>query len=110
MTYAPWDGGCVPPIDEAEAGGKGWGYFLERILPTAEEAGVGLALHPDDPPMPRLRQTARLVYRPELYQRLIDMEKSSANKLELCLRAACRKCSQISRYMTIWNNISGRIG
>lgn len=84
MTYAPWDGGCVPPIDEAELWER-LGYFLERILPTAEEAGVELALHPDDPPMPRLRQTARLVYRPELYQRLIDMEKSSANKLELCL-------------------------
>ena len=27
-------------------------YFLERALPVAEEAGVIMALHPDDPPIP----------------------------------------------------------
>ncbi len=32
-------------------------WFLERILPVAEEAGVVMALHPDDPPMPFLRGT-----------------------------------------------------
>ena len=35
--------------------------------------------------MPELRRTARLVYKPELYQKLIDWNKSSSNKLELCL-------------------------
>ena len=45
-------------------------YFLMALVPVAEEAGVRLAAHPDDPPLPTLRQTARLVYKPELYQRL----------------------------------------
>jgi mannonate dehydratase len=51
-------------------------YFLERVVPVAEEAGVRLAIHPDDPPwsvfgLPRivtsgaaLERVARLVDRP----------------------------------------------
>lgn len=59
--------------------------FLDEILPIAEEAGVELALHPDDPPMPMLRQTPRLVYRQELYQKLIDLNPNKCNKLEFCM-------------------------
>lgn len=59
--------------------------FLAAVLPVAEEAGVQLALHPDDPPMPTLRGTARLVYQPSLYQKLLDMRPSPSNKLEFCI-------------------------
>jgi mannonate dehydratase len=58
--------------------------FLREVLPVAEEAGVRLALHPDDPPMPTLRGTPRLVYRPELYQQVIDLHPSPNNCLEFC--------------------------
>ena len=27
-------------------------YFLDAVVPEAEEAGVRLAMHPDDPPQP----------------------------------------------------------
>lgn len=60
-------------------------YFLEEIIPVAEEAGVILAAHPDDPPLPYVRQTPRLVYQSHLYQKLIDMVPSESNKLEFCL-------------------------
>jgi mannonate dehydratase len=60
-------------------------YFLNEMLPVAEEAGVRLAAHPDDPPMPAIRQTARLVYQPHLYQKLIDLNPSPANALEFCV-------------------------
>lgn len=84
MTYAPTDGGFMAPVSQKELWDR-LKYFLDYMLPIAEENGVELALHPDDPPMPELRQTARLVYRPELYQKLIDMNTNKANKLELCL-------------------------
>jgi mannonate dehydratase len=59
--------------------------FLGEVLPAAEEAGVTLAAHPDDPPMPTMRGQPRLVYQPQMYQRLIDLYPSSANALEFCL-------------------------
>lgn len=61
------------------------GDFLDALLPVAEEAGVKLALHPDDPPMPTLRGTSRLVYQPRYYQQLLDMKPSPANALEFCI-------------------------
>lgn len=59
--------------------------FLDEVIPVAEEAGVKLALHPDDPPLPFMRGQPRLVYQPQLYQRVIDLKPSRANALEFCL-------------------------
>jgi mannonate dehydratase len=59
--------------------------FLDALIPVAEEAGVTLAAHPDDPPMPALRGQPRLVYQPRLYQKLIDLRPSPRNALEFCL-------------------------
>ena len=62
-----------------------FGEFLREIIPVAEEAGVRLAAHPDDPPMPTMRGQPRLVYQPRLYQRLLDMAPRPVNALEFCL-------------------------
>ena len=50
------------------------GAFLDEVIPVAEEAGVKLALHPDDPPLPTMRGQPRLVYQPHLYQRVIALK------------------------------------
>lgn len=60
-------------------------WFLDEVLPVAEEAGVVLAAHPDDPPLPEVRGTPRLVYRPELYNLLWEKHESPSNQVELCL-------------------------
>ncbi|MFN8377456.1 MAG: mannonate dehydratase [Anaerolineae bacterium] len=59
--------------------------FLDEILPVAEDAGVRLAAHPDDPPLPVMRGTARLITQHADYQRLIDANPSPANALEFCV-------------------------
>ena len=59
--------------------------FLEEVIPVAEEAGVTLAAHPDDPPLPTVRGQPRLVYQPRLYQKLIDLNPSPRNALEFCI-------------------------
>ena len=58
---------------------------MTELLPVAEQAGVKLAAHPDDPPVPELRQTPRLVYQPDMYQRLLEVADSPSNMLEFCL-------------------------
>ena len=60
-------------------------YFLDNILPVAEEAGVRLVAHPDDPPLATMRGTARLFYTPEEYEQLLTIHSSPANGFEFCL-------------------------
>lgn len=76
--------GTLPKIDHEELWSR-LQYFLDALVPIAEEAGVKLAAHPDDPPMPYIRNTPRLVYQPDMYQRLIDLKPSPSNALEFCL-------------------------
>ncbi len=76
--------GTIPKIDHDELWSR-LQFFLDELLPVAEEAGVKLAAHPDDPPMPYVRETPRLVYQPDMYQKLIDMHPSPSNNLEFCL-------------------------
>jgi mannonate dehydratase len=59
--------------------------MLTELVPVAEEAGVRLAAHPDDPPVDVLRGAARLVNRPEKYDTLLDIIDSPSNATELCL-------------------------
>jgi mannonate dehydratase len=60
------------------------GWFLERVVPVAEEAGVRLALHPDDPPLSPLRGIARIVRTLEAYDRVFELQPSPANGMTLC--------------------------
>jgi mannonate dehydratase len=76
--------GTLPAISHDEL----WlrlGDFLHELVPVAEQSGVRLAAHPDDPPMPSMRGQPRLVYQPALYQRLLDIVPSPSNALEFCL-------------------------
>jgi mannonate dehydratase len=85
MIYDPdAPAGTIPSVTREEV----WRRlkdFLDAILPVAEEAGVTLAAHPDDPPTAFMRGQPRLVYQPSLYQQLIDLHPSPRNALEFCV-------------------------
>jgi mannonate dehydratase len=85
MIYDPEaPAGTLPSITHEELWRR-LTRFLEDVLPVAEQSGVRLAAHPDDPPLPTVRQQPRLVYQPYMYQRLIDLAPSANNALELCV-------------------------
>ena len=85
MIYDPdAPAGTVGPVSPEELWQR-YEWFLSEILPVAEEAGVRMALHPDDPPADTLRGTARLVNQPQKYQRMLDLVPSPASALEFCL-------------------------
>lgn len=59
-------------------------YFLERVVPVAEEANVKLAMHPDDPPLSPIRGIGRIMSSIENYQKLLDLVPSPVNGIALC--------------------------
>jgi mannonate dehydratase len=59
-------------------------WFLSRVLPVAEEAGVRLAMHPDDPPLSAIRSMARIMRSVEAFERLLELVPSEANGITLC--------------------------
>lgn len=78
------DGDFLDPISSDQLWDR-YSRFLREIVPVAEEAGVTMALHPDDPPLPEIRQTPRLIFRGELYNRMLGLMESPANAMEFCV-------------------------
>jgi mannonate dehydratase len=59
-------------------------YFLKAVVPVADEVGVKLAMHPDDPPLSPIRGVGRIMTSPDNFQRLIDLVPSPANGITFC--------------------------
>ncbi|WP_158372619.1 mannonate dehydratase [Cellulosimicrobium cellulans] len=58
--------------------------FLREVVPVAEEVGLRLAIHPDDPPRP-LFGLPRVVSTADDAQHLLDAAPSPANGLTMCI-------------------------
>jgi len=54
-------------------------YFLKAVVPVAEESGVRLALHPNDPPAALSRGSGQIMSTLAGWKRLIDIVPSRAN-------------------------------
>ncbi len=64
---------------------ENYAYYMERILPVAEEANVKLALHPDDPPVESLGGVARIMRSLDHFKRAMDTFNSPHHGLDFCM-------------------------
>ena len=58
--------------------------MLNHLIPVAEEAGVKLAMHPDDPPLPVLLGKDRIMNSVEHFVKLIRLCESPHNGICFC--------------------------
>ena len=59
------------------------GRFLREVIPTAEEVGIRMGIHPDDPPRPLLG-LPRIVSSEEHLAAILDLDPSPSNGLTFC--------------------------
>lgn len=59
-------------------------YFLEAVVPVAEEYNVKLALHPDDPPVESIQGISRIITNAEAMQKVLDLVPSAYSGITLC--------------------------
>jgi mannonate dehydratase len=59
-------------------------YFLKAVIPAAEQAGVKMALHPDDPPLSPLRGIGRILTSADSFRRILKTFPSPVNGITFC--------------------------
>ncbi len=71
-------------IIDSESVWNNYRFFIERILPVAEESGVRLGLHPDDPPLPSLKGYGRIFHNADGVRRALALSGSPSHGLTFC--------------------------
>jgi len=59
-------------------------YFINRVIPVAESAGVVMGLHPDDPPLSPLRGVGRIMTSSEAFARAMALSDSPSHGVTFC--------------------------
>ena len=84
LSALPQDSSSGMALPSADDLWENLDTFLERILPVAEECGVTLAMHPDDPPIPNFQGFPRIMNSLEGFERLVRLRSSPANGICFC--------------------------
>ena len=63
---------------------ENYAYFIERVMPVAESAGVKMALHPDDPPVTPLNGIARIFTSSDDIRKALALSSSTSHGLTFC--------------------------
>jgi mannonate dehydratase len=79
-------------------------YFLAAVLPHAEQAGIELGMHPDDPPLPEIRGLPRIMCSVENYDRLLAISDSVANGVTFCQGNFTLMCDDLPGVIRRWGD------
>ena len=60
-------------------------YFLDRVIPVAEETNVKMALHPNDPPLSCMVGIPSLIYNSNCYRKAFKLANSKMLGMKLCV-------------------------
>lgn len=63
---------------------ENYDYFITRVLPAAEAAGVKMGLHPDDPPLSPLRGVGRIFTSADAFARAMALSDSPSHGITYC--------------------------
>ena len=65
-----------------------YAYFIKKVVPVAEEAGVRIGIHPDDPPQPEIAGVPRCIFSNfEGYKKALEIANSP--NIGMCLCVGC---------------------
>ncbi len=81
-----------------------WAYFAKAVMPVAEEVGLRLALHPDDPPLPVLGGAYQLMSSFENFQRALEIADSPALGLDFCQGCWTEMGGDLEGYIRYWGS------
>jgi mannonate dehydratase len=95
-------------------------HFVKAVVPVAEEAGVKLALHPDDPQVPVIGGVARIMRSPDALRRALEIMPSDNLGLKFCVGCMSQMGSDVVKeihyfggqdkiYLVDYRNIRGTI-
>ena len=63
---------------------ENYAYFVKAVIPVAEEAGVVMGLHPDDPPISPLLGYSRILTSADAYRRAMSLSDSPSHGITFC--------------------------
>ena len=61
-----------------------YAYFVKAVIPVAEEAGIVMGLHPDDPPISPLLGYSRVLTSADAYRRAMSLSNSPSHGITFC--------------------------
>ena len=97
---------------------ENYSYFIRAVVLVAEESGVKLALHPDDPQVPVIAGVARIMRTPEAFRRALSIAPSENLGIKFCVGCWSQMgadvvseihhfCSQNKVFLVDYRNVRG---